>query len=125
MNVGSLLEIYTTMFGWSIYGSIYDLFRASGLLLFPFIVMIIKNWKEPLQSQNDKAASLVSQSRVNFDALAMLVVFMIAVVPTSKLDLNEVRYRVACTNQVGGTDVFTNVAGNNTGSTYDAHLAAI
>ena len=59
MNVGSLLEIYTTMFGWSIYGSMYDLFRASGLLLFPFIMMIIKNWKEPLQSQNDKAASLV------------------------------------------------------------------
>ena len=125
MNVGSLLEIYTTMFGWSIYGSMYDLFSASGLLLFPFIMMIIKNWKEPLQSQNDKAASLVSQSRVNFDALAMLAVFMIAVVPTSKLDLNEVRYRVACTNQVGGTDVFTNVVGNNTGSTYDAHLAAI
>lgn len=125
MNVGSLLEIYTTMFGWSIYGSMYDLFRASGLLLFPFIMMIIKNWKEPLQSQNDKAASLVSQSRVNFDALAMLAVFMIAVVPTSGLDVNEVRYRVACTDQAGGTDVFTNVVGRNTGTTYDAHLAAI
>ncbi len=125
MNVGSLLEIYTTMFGWSIYGTMYELFRASGLLLFPFIMMIIKNWKEPLQSQNDKAASLVSQTRVNFDALAMLAVFMIAVVPTSRLDVNEVRYRVACTNQVGGTDVFTNVVGSNTGSTYDAHLAAI
>ena len=48
MNVGSLLEIYTTMFGWSIYNSMFDLFRATGLLLVPFIFVLIKNWKEPL-----------------------------------------------------------------------------
>jgi hypothetical protein len=125
MNVGSLLEIYTTMFGWAIYDSMYDLFRGTGLLLFPFLLMIIRNWKEPLQSQNDKAASLVSQSRVNFDAFAMIAVFMIAVVPTSNVDLNEFRYRVACTNQAGGIDVFTDVDGDDTGSTYDAQLAAI
>ena len=91
MNVGSLLEIYTTMFGWSIYNAMFDLFRATGLILVPFIIMLVKNWKEPLQSQNDKAASVVSQSRVTIDSMAMLAVFMLAVVPILSLDVNEVR----------------------------------
>ncbi len=125
MNVGSLLEIYTTMFGWSIYNAMFDLFRATGLILVPFIIMLVKNWKEPLQSQNDKAASVVSQSRVTIDSMAMLAVFMLAVVPILGLDVNEVRYRVACTDQTGGTDVYTDVVGSSTGTTYDASLAAI
>ncbi len=125
MNVGSLLEIYTTMFGWSIYNAMFDLFRATGLILVPFIIVLVKNWKEPLQSQNDKAASVVSQSRVTIDSMAMLAVFMLAVVPILGLDVNEVRYRVACTDQTGGTDVYTDVVGSSTGTTYDASLAAI
>jgi len=125
MNVGSLLEIYTTMFGWSIYNAMFDLFRATGLILVPFIFMLLKNWKEPLQSQNDKAASVVSQSRVTIDSMAMLAVFMLAVVPILGLDVNEVRYRVACTDLTGGTDVYTDVVGSSTGTTYDANLAAI
>ncbi len=125
MNVGSLLEIYTTMFGWSIYNAMFDLFRATGLILVPFIIMLVKNWKEPLQSQNDKAASVVSQSRVTIDSMAMLAVFMLAVVPILGLGVNEVRYRVACTDQTGGTDVYTDVVGSSTGTTYDASLAAI
>ncbi len=125
MNVGSLLEIYTTMFGWSIYNAMFDLFRATGLILVPFIFMLVKNWKEPLQSQNDKAASVVSQSRVTIDSMAMVAVFMLAVVPILGLDVNEVRYRVACTDSSGGTDVYTDVVGSSTGTTYDASLAAI
>lgn len=125
MNVGSLLEIYTTMFGWSIYGLMYDLFSATGLILWPFIMMIIKNWKEPLQSQNEKAASVVSKNRVTVDTVTMMLVVMLAVVPYAGLDVNEIRYRVACTDKTGSTEVFTDVNGRTTGTTYDTHLAAI
>ncbi len=123
MHVGSLLEIYTTMFGWAAYDTIYHLFQATGLLLFPFIVMIIKNWSEPLRSQNDKAASLVSQTRVNYDAIAMLAVFMLAVVPIIGLKIDQVHYRVACTDS-SGTQVLANATGGSTGTTYDGPLNA-
>ncbi len=125
MNVGSLLEIYTTMFGWSIYNSMYELFSAAGLLIFPFLMMLIRNWKEPMQSQNDKAASLVSLSRVTIDGFAMLAVFMLAVVPTVGLDLNQIRYNVSCTDISGANDVTTDVYGDDTGTTYDPSLGAI
>jgi len=121
MHVGSLLEIYTTMFGWAAYDTIYHLFQATGLLLFPFIMMLIKNWSEPLRSQNDKAASLVSQTRVNYDAIAMLAVFMLAVVPIIGLKLDQVDYRVACTDS-SGTHVLTDKKGGSTGTTYDGPL---
>lgn len=125
MNVGSFLEIYTTMFGWSVYNSMYTLFSSSGLLLVPFIFMLIKNWKEPMQSQNDKAASLVSLARVQFDSLAMIAVFMLAVVPTAGLDLNDLRYRTACTDSTSSLEVSTNVVGGSTGTTYDVQLGQI
>ena len=62
---------------------------------------------------------------MTIDAMAMVAVFMLAVVPVLGLDVNEVRYRVACTDLGGGTDVYTDVVGSSTGTTYDARLAAI
>ncbi len=125
MNVGSLLEVYTTMWGWSVYNIMFDLFRETGLILFPFLVVIIRNWKEPMMSQNDKAASSVSLSRMMIQSGLMIGVLMVAVVPVVGLDVNQVSYRVACTDSAGGTDVLTDVAGGGTGTTYDTQLADI
>lgn len=125
MHVGSLLEIYTTMFGWSIYDTIFKLFTSTGLIIFPFIMMLIRNWSEPLQTQNERAASLVSQTRVNYDALAMLAVFMVAVVPVQSLTLHSMDYQVACTDNTGAVIQKQNVAGGSTGTTYDNTLSTI
>lgn len=123
MNVGSFLEIYTTMFGWAFYNTLYDLFNVTGILYLPFLLAIYRNWRDPYLSQDDKPAAVTSQRRMTWGFISMLMVFSLAVLPFKQIQLNQVRYVVACTNNAGGTSVTQNAAGGNTNTTYDATLA--
>jgi len=118
MNVGSFLEIYTTMFGWSFYNTLYELFNVTGILYLPFLMALYKNWRDPYLSQDDKPASVTSQRRMTWGIISIVMVFSLAVLPFQPLALNEVRYQVACTD-AGATNTSTNVTGGNTNTTYD------
>jgi len=125
MNVGSLLEIYTTMFGWSLYNMFYDLFNLTGLLYLPFLMALFRNWRDPFLSQDDKPAAVTSQRRMQYSVISMLVVYSIAVLPLVPLNVDEVTYEVACTNPAGGQDTTNNGNGGNTGTQYDNNLASV
>ena len=122
MNVGSFLEIYTTMFGWAFYNTLYDLFNVTGIIYLPFLLAIYRNWRDPYLSQDDKPAAVTSQRRMTWGFISMLVVFSIAVLPFKQLQLNEVRYVVACTDGGGNAVVQENAPGGNTNTTYDDTL---
>jgi len=124
MNVGSLLEIYTTMFGWAFYDMLYELFNMTGLLFYPFLMGLYRNWKDPYLSQDDKPAAVTSQRRVQFTILTMMVVLTIAVVPVIPIQLNELNYKVACTDNVGAQQIIADQQGGSTGSTYDSNFAS-
>ena len=119
MHVGSLLEVYTTMFGWSLYGTFFEVLSITGFLYYPLFMALYKNWKEPIMSQDDKPASIISQRRMTYDVIAILLVFSFAIVPFANLEIDEVRYRVACTDSTGGENVRQDVSGGNTGTTFD------
>jgi len=123
MNVGSFLEIYTTMFGWTFYNTLYELFNVTGILYLPFLMVLYKNWRDPYLSQDDKPAAVTSQRRMTWGMISLVMVFSLAVLPFNVLELNEVRYRVACTD---GAGIITreDVAGGNTGTTYDDRLGS-
>ncbi len=123
MNVGSYLEIYTTMFGWSFYNTLYELFNVTGILYLPFLMVLYKNWRDPYLSQDDKPAAVTSQRRMTWGVLSIVTVFSVAVLPVIPLALNEVRYTVACTDSTGSTVIKQNAEGGSTGTTYDTALA--
>ncbi len=122
MNVGSYLEIYTTMFGWSFYNTLYELFNVTGILYLPFLMALYKNWRDPYLSQDDKSAAVTSQRRMTWGMLSITIVFCLAVLPFKPLALNEVRYTVACTDNAGNKVTKRDVEGGDTGTTYDATL---
>ncbi len=122
MNVGSYLEIYTTMFGWSFYNTLYELFNVTGILYLPFLMVLYKNWRDPYLSQDDKPAAVTSQRRMTWGIISITMVFVLAVLPFKPMALNEVRYTVACTDNGGNQVVERDVEGGDTDTTYDTSL---
>ena len=122
MHVGSLIEVYTTMFGWSLYGTFFEVLSITGFLYYPLFMALYKNWKEPIMSQDDKPASIISQRRMTYDVISILLVFSFAIVPFANLEIDEVHYRVACTDSAGGQNVRQDVSGGATDTTFDHHF---
>ena len=110
VHVGSLLEIYTTMFGWSLYNTFYDVLSITGVLYFPFLMALYKHWKEPLMSQNGKDASVTSQRRMQYAVVSMILIFSFAVLPVITLNLDDISYHKACSDG-GATVVKENTTG--------------
>ena len=122
VHVGSLLEIYTTMYGWSLYNTFYDVLSITGVLYFPFLMALYKHWKEPVMSQNGKSASITSQQRMQYAVVSMIIVFSFAVLPFITLNISDITYHKACDDN-GATVVTANTVGgaatkysNNIGS---------
>ncbi len=119
LHVGSLLEVYTTMFGWSLYGTFFEVLSISGFLYYPLLMALYKNWKEPIMSQDDKPASIISQRRMTYDVVSILLVFSFAIVPLANLKVENVKHRAACTKLTSGDTVNLDVRGGATGYTFD------
>jgi len=123
INVGSLLEIYTTIFGWSLYNTFYDLLRITGVIYFPFIMLLYKNWKDPVLSQNDKSAAITSQSRIQYGLISAMLIFSFAVLPFANLSLDNVTYRKICSDPSGAEIVKKNTNGTSE-TKYSSNIGA-
>lgn len=122
MHVGSLIEIYTTMFGWSLYNTFFNVLSISGFLYYPLFMALYKNWKEPIMSQDDKPASIISQRRMTYDVVSILLVFSFAIVPFMELKVVEMKLNVACTDAHGALTTKQTATGGSTGYTLDDNL---
>ncbi len=122
VHVGSLLEIYTTMFGWSLYNTFFQLLNITGLIYFPFLMALYKNWKEPALSQDDKPASVTSQKRMQVGLISMILVYSFGVLPSVNLNMNTITYHKACTD-AGVIVVQDNVTGG-AATKYSSNLGA-
>ena len=49
MSVDSYLELFTTLFGWTFYGVLWDVLVATGIVYLPFLGILIDNWREPAE----------------------------------------------------------------------------
>ena len=49
MSVDSYLELFTSLFGWTFYGILWDVLVSTGIVYLPFLGILIDNWREPAQ----------------------------------------------------------------------------
>jgi len=93
LTVGSYLELYTTMFGWLFYTNLVDLLMNTALWLLPFFFIITKNWAEPSEAQEQKAAVVVSLKRMEFQVFTSVIVIFFAFVPAYPLSPGLLSYQ--------------------------------
>ena len=109
----SHIEIYLTMFGWSMYELLFELADDLNLLLIPFLVIIVRNFIGSLSSENIFPNSGASLSQMRVELPVALIVFIFMVVPYVKILPSSIEYAPVC--QIDGV---THTYGD-TGTTYD------
>jgi len=114
MSVSSNIEIFLTIFGWTLYDIIWDAIGEIGLAYLPFVSLFIKNIGGPIQSQEAKDASTTSLRRIEIGIFSMLTVIVLCVQPVMTIKFTGLNYTKAC--QAGTPK---SVTGGKTGTTYD------
>jgi len=97
MNVSSILELYTTGFGWTMYGIMYSLLAVTGLLAYPFLLLVYESWRGGSESSNTMSmGSLGSLQTMKWGLIIKIFVFLMAVLPLSTVNLNQMKYEKSC-----------------------------
>ena len=113
----SHIEVYLTMFGWSMYELLFTLADDLNLLLLPFLVIIARNFAGGLGSAPG-AGSGESVGAMRLELPLALAVFLFMAVPYVKLEPRAIEYRPVCQLD-GAVHTF-----GDTGTTYDTTLLA-
>jgi hypothetical protein len=88
MSVDSYLELFTTLFGWTFYGILWDVLVSTGIVYLPFLGILIDNWREPAQGGEVGHASGLSLRRMEIDMFMALLVVVLAGQPAALTPLN-------------------------------------
>ncbi len=88
MSVDSYLELFTTLFGWTFYGILWDVLVGTGIVYLPFLGILIDNWREPAQAGEVGRASGLSLRRMEIDLFMALLVVVLAGQPAALAPLN-------------------------------------
>jgi len=121
MYVGSLIELYTTVFGWYMYGQIWDVLVETGIVFLPFIGLILSIIIEPLKSMEGTDASTASIRRMEIGLITILAVILLAGAPvitlsTDELSFQQPRHKYACDERDEPLKV---ISANKNETTYD------
>jgi len=121
MVVNSITEIYTALFGWHLYGALWDIMVGTGLAFIPFIAVIGKNFYNSYRDSDTSAKDAIKS--LEMDVVLMVVVLILAVMPARfwPMTINDVQYRhetLDCNAVIPNA-----LPGNNTGSNLDAIFA--
>ena len=73
MIANNYLEIYTLMFGWNMYGAIWDILAGSGIALIPIIAAVVSNFLQNYESGDAKSAI----RGIEMTILSMVIVMML------------------------------------------------
>ncbi len=88
MSVDGYLELFTTLFGWTFYGILWDVLVGTGIVYLPFFGILIDNWREPAQGGEVGHASGLSLRRMEIDMFMALLVVVLAGQPAALTPLN-------------------------------------
>lgn len=119
MVANTLLEIYTIIFSWNIYGAIWDVLVGTGIALVPFLACIIANFKDAYEKGNTKSAIRAMEVSV----VSMILVLVLCVIPWTGFGMQvaTVKYDISIPDcqlaSYGGPA--TNGNGDATGTLYD------
>jgi len=98
MGVGSFLEMYTTILAWRVYGIIWDGITVTGIILLPYIIIILSSIPKVFASlasvgaedeSDDVITELVTLAIKLFLAFLVMIFFL---VPTVNLSTSVISY---------------------------------
>jgi hypothetical protein len=88
MTVDSYLELFTTLFGWTFYGILWDVLLGTGIVFLPFLGILIDNWREPAQGGEFGSVTGLSLRRMELELFIALLVVVLAGQPAALTPLN-------------------------------------
>ena len=88
MSVDSYLELFTTLFGWTFYGILWDVLVGTGIVYLPFLGILIDNWREPAEGGEFGTVTGLSLRRMEIELFIALLVVVLAGQPAELTALN-------------------------------------
>lgn len=92
MAVDSALELYTTLFGWLFYNSIWAVLAATGLVFLPFLGILIDTVIRSYASEDSEDASNTTLRIIEIEVFVAFFVVVIAAVPAAPLNATDLSY---------------------------------
>ncbi|MCF6204053.1 MAG: conjugal transfer protein TraG N-terminal domain-containing protein [Methylococcaceae bacterium] len=87
MDVGSTINIYGNLFGWHVYGLLYEFVVSTGLWLIPFFIFLYQTFVDRGYGESDNYLpknALISMEKKVYTSLIVIAVFFTPVVSMSK-----------------------------------------
>lgn len=128
MELDSYLEIFLTMYGWGFSRLLVEIMSATGIIIVPFIALIIQTYQEMHEKGESGVLSLIR--RLEFDVLAMFLVAFFCVMPSNLTSLSglDLRYTPTSTavapTPVTASSLNASSSTGVTGTNYDATFAS-
>ena len=72
MTVDSYLELFTTLFGWTFYGVLWDVLVTTGIVYLPFLGILIDNWREPAEGGQFGTVTGLSLRRMEIEPIGVV-----------------------------------------------------
>ena len=88
MSVDSYLELFTTLFGWSFYGVLWDALVATGIVYLPFLGILIDHWRDAAERAELSMAAPSALRRLEIDLFLALLIVVLAGQPAALTPLN-------------------------------------
>lgn len=120
MQVGSYLEIFATGYGWAFGNIIGGVLASTGLIMVPFIWIIISTWKQAKERGDEGLGITAIVDTILVRIGVALAVFTLCFVTTPFTSLHLLTYQPRPTVAVPSPPEVSNVAG--TSSTYDTAM---
>ena len=93
MQVDSYIEMFTTIFGWLMYNTVWDVLAATGILFLPFLGLVLDNLVDSYSETDGRAGnSDVALRKIEVDVYLAFIVVLIAGNPFIELEPREVSF---------------------------------
>lgn len=125
MPVSSIIDLYTTMFGWYMYGAMWHVITGTGLIMAPFVAAIFQMLMEDSERERKDTKQFVRS--LEFRIYSMVAVMVFAAQPYVILFPENMRYtHLACVAANDGESSILErraeqISYGDTGTTADNH----
>ncbi|RBW47311.1 hypothetical protein DS885_03955 [Psychromonas sp. B3M02] len=92
MGTDSYLEMFTLLYSWQLYGTIWGVLEATGVLLLPFIGMVFDHLANYGKSDTDDYSEKEAQSNLLGEMVLACIVIMLCGVPYLSFDATDVNF---------------------------------
>jgi len=123
MGLDSYLELFTTLYGWTVANLIYNILLDTGIVFIPLIVTIVSVWMEAHVDGTENGGPQWAIRKMEIELMSALFVMAVCFVPTPFTTLDRASLMHTPTATAINPSPAT-ATGNNSNSTFDAAFPA-